>query len=75
VKHNPFADPATDISTISGYIAWIVAMITYLRFRKAMQHHDMMNVLPFRSKLQPYATYFALVIISLLTLTNGFPGE
>ncbi|KAI7711387.1 amino acid permease, partial [Hortaea werneckii] len=26
----------SNISTISGYIAWIVVMITYLRFRKAM---------------------------------------
>jgi amino acid transporter len=50
-------------------------MITYLRFRKAMQHHGMMGVLPFRSKLQPYATYFALFIISILTLTNGFQGN
>jgi amino acid transporter len=40
-----------------------------------MQFHGMMGALPFRSKLQPYATYFALFIISLLTLTNGFQGE
>jgi amino acid transporter len=62
----------SNISTISGFIAWIVAMVTYLRFRKAMQHHNMMHVLPLRTRLQPYATYFALFMITILTLTNGF---
>ncbi|KAI1807491.1 proline-specific permease [Daldinia bambusicola] len=62
----------TNISTISGFIAWIVVMITYIRFRKAMEHHGMLNVLPYRTPLQPYATYFVLFIIVILTLTNGF---
>ncbi|KAI6083062.1 proline-specific permease [Hypoxylon rubiginosum] len=62
----------TNISTISGFIAWIVIMITYLRFRRAMEHHGMLESLPFRTPLQPYATYVVLFIISLLTLTNGF---
>ncbi|KAI1505064.1 amino-acid permease inda1 [Biscogniauxia marginata] len=62
----------TNISTISGFIAWIVIMITYLRFRKAMEHHGMLDSLPFRTPLQPYATYFVLFLIVVLTLTNGF---
>ncbi|XXH01716.1 hypothetical protein Hte_008077 [Hypoxylon texense] len=62
----------TNISTISGFIAWIVIMITYLRFRKAMARAGMLETLPFRTPLQPYATYVVLFIISLLTLTNGF---
>ncbi|KAI6887360.1 amino acid permease [Hortaea werneckii] len=62
----------SNISTISGYIAWIVVMITYLRFRKAMSFNGMMNVLPFRTPLQPYATQFTLFLITVLTLTNGF---
>ncbi|KAK6953264.1 hypothetical protein Daesc_005565 [Daldinia eschscholtzii] len=62
----------TNISTISGFIAWIVVMITYIRFRKAMEHHGMLNALPYRTPLQPYATYVVLFIIVLLTLTNGF---
>ncbi|KAI7219326.1 amino acid permease [Hortaea werneckii] len=62
----------SNISTISGYIAWIVVMITYLRFRKAMTFNGMMNVLPFRTPLQPYATQFTLFLITVLTLTNGF---
>ncbi|RYP42192.1 hypothetical protein DL767_000356 [Monosporascus sp. MG133] len=63
----------TNISTISGFIAWVVILITYLRFRKAMSHHGMLESLPFRTPLQPYATWVVLVLISLLTLTNGYP--
>ena len=54
-------------------------MITYLRFRKAMIFHGMMDRLPYRTPLQPYATYFILLVLTLLTLTNGFqiffPGQ
>jgi amino acid transporter len=62
----------TNISTISGFIAWIVIMITYLRFRSAMKYNGMLRTLPFRTPLQPYATYASLLIIVILTLTNGF---
>ncbi|RDL30169.1 Uncharacterized protein BP5553_10447 [Venustampulla echinocandica] len=61
-----------NISTISGFIAWIVVMVTYLRFRKAFVYHDLLHTLPYRTPLQPYLTYFVLFIITLLTLTNGF---
>jgi amino acid transporter len=62
----------SNISTISGFIAWIVVMITYIRFRKAMVFNNMLSELPYRTPLQPYSTYFVLFIVSLLTLTNGF---
>ncbi|KAF2026514.1 proline-specific permease-like protein [Setomelanomma holmii] len=62
----------SNISTISGFIAWIVVMITYLRFRKAIVLNGMLSELPYRTPLQPYFTYFILGIVCLLTLTNGF---
>lgn len=62
----------SNLSTISGFIAWIVVLITYIRFRKAMTFHGMLDVLPYRTPLQPYAAYFMLFLITLLTLTNGF---
>lgn len=62
----------SNLSTISGYIAWIVILITYIRFRKAMELNNMLESLPFRTPLQPYASYFTLFLITLLTLTNGF---
>ncbi|EEY22799.1 hypothetical protein ACHAQF_003938 [Verticillium nonalfalfae] len=68
-----------NISTISGYIAWIVVMITYIRFRKAMIFHNMMHRMPYKTPLQPYATWICLVVLIILTLTNGFqlffPGQ
>lgn len=68
-----------NISTISGYIAWTVVAITYLRFRKAMDFRGLMYALPYKTPLQPYATWFVLLLLVLLTLTNGFhlffPGQ
>ncbi|KAM0424395.1 hypothetical protein ACHAPT_010315 [Fusarium lateritium] len=54
----------TSIIVNNGFICW--------RFRKATVYHDIRNQLPFTSPLQPYGTYFALVIFILLVLTNGF---
>jgi amino acid transporter len=62
----------SNISTISGFIAWIVCMITYIRFRKALVYNNLLHTLPFSTPLQPYFVWFTLVIVSLLTLTNGF---
>ena len=62
----------SNISTISGYIAWIVILIMYIRFRSAMVFNGLLESLPFRTPLQPYATYFILFLLILLTLTNGF---
>ncbi|KFY30092.1 hypothetical protein V494_08273 [Pseudogymnoascus sp. VKM F-4513 (FW-928)] len=61
-----------NISTISGFIAWIVVMITYLRFRAAFEYHGLLHTLPYRTPFQPYATYFVLGVVSILTITNGF---
>lgn len=61
-----------NLSTISGLLAWIVCIITYLRFRKAMQFRGLMHTLPYRTALQPYATYLVLLVLVVLTLTNGF---
>lgn len=62
----------SNISTISGFIAWIVVMITYIRFRKAMIYNNMLDQLPYRTSFQPYLVWIILFIVSLLTITNGF---
>jgi amino acid transporter len=62
----------SNISTISGFIAWIVCMITYIRFRKAMIFQNLIHTLPYRTPFQPYLVWAALGVIVLLTLTNGF---
>ncbi|KAL4974902.1 proline-specific permease [Aspergillus desertorum] len=69
----------TNITTVGGFINWVLIGIAYLRFRKALQFHGMLDMLPFKTPLQPYGTYYVMVIISILTLTNGyavfFPGR
>ncbi|KAL1974273.1 hypothetical protein VTN31DRAFT_5833 [Thermomyces dupontii] len=69
----------TNITTVGGFIAWIIILITYLRFRGAMIYNNLTDRLSFRAPFQPYLTYLTILFISLLTLTNGytifFPGE
>lgn len=62
----------SNITTISGFIAWIVCMITYIRFRQAMQYNGLLHTLPYKTPFQPYFVWGTLVVISILTLTNGF---
>lgn len=40
-----------NISTISGYVAWIVVLITYIRFRKALTYQHILDTLPTRTPL------------------------
>lgn len=61
-----------NLSTISGFIGWIVVMVTYLRFRSALSFQGLLHTLPYKTIAQPYATYFVLFLVSALTLTNGF---
>lgn len=60
------------ICTISGFIAWIVIMITYIRFHAALKFRGLLHTLPFKTRFQPYGSYFTLFILVLLTLTSGF---
>lgn len=62
----------SNVSTISGFIAWIVVMITYIRFRKAMIFQNLLHTLPYKTRFQPYLVYFILPLVVILTLTNGF---
>lgn len=68
-----------NLTTISGYIAWIILLITYLRFRRALEFNGLLDQRPYKTWGQPYVTYIALSLLILLTLTNGFqvffPGK
>lgn len=61
-----------NLATISGFIAWVVVLISYLRFRSAMTFQGLLNTLPFRTPFQPYLSYYAIFILVLIILTNGF---
>ncbi|KAH6619353.1 amino acid permease/ SLC12A domain-containing protein [Chaetomium sp. MPI-SDFR-AT-0129] len=62
----------SNISTISGFIAWIIVLITYLRFRSALKFRGLLGTLPYRTIGQPYLAWGTLVVFSVLTITNGF---
>lgn len=51
----------------------------HIRFRQALIHHNALDMLTFRTPLQPYYTWFTLFLMVVLAITNGFqvffPGE
>ena len=61
-----------NLTTISGFIAWITMLMAYLRFRKALIWNNIYQDRPYKTVWQPYATWVTLFILALLTLTNGF---
>lgn len=62
----------SNISTISGFIGWIAIGVAYLRFRKAIFFNDLYERIPFKTPLQPYFTWFFVIVISLICLVNGY---
>ncbi|GME74582.1 unnamed protein product [Ambrosiozyma monospora] len=62
----------SNISTISGFISWILVGITYLRYRKAMIFHGMEDKVVFRPPLQVFGAWASIIFFSLITLTNGY---
>ncbi|ODV59066.1 uncharacterized protein ASCRUDRAFT_77464 [Ascoidea rubescens DSM 1968] len=62
----------SNICTISGFIGWIVIGITYLRWRAAMDYNNLWDRCTFITPFQPYSTYFFIIFISIVTITNGY---
>lgn len=48
------------------------------RFRRALDVHGLLDSRPFKTPFQPWGAYYAIVVVSLLAITNGytifFPG-
>ncbi|KIV94622.1 hypothetical protein PV10_02373 [Exophiala mesophila] len=59
-----------NLTNTAGMTSWVVCMIVYLRFRKAMGAQGVER--PYRSWVQPYGAYIAMVAFTLLCLINGF---
>ncbi|CCH59939.1 hypothetical protein TBLA_0C01240 [Henningerozyma blattae CBS 6284] len=62
----------TNLSTISGFLGWIIVSVTYLRFRKAIEYHGMKDRLPYTTWGQPYLIIYSLISFIIITITNGF---
>lgn len=56
----------------AGFISWICMCGIYLRFRKASFVQNIVDELPYRSRLQPYASFACLGFFSTLLLVSGF---
>lgn len=59
-----------NLTNTSGYISWIVCGVVYIRFRKAADHFCI--EIPYRSPMQPWGIYAAMVASFVLLLINGF---
>lgn len=62
----------TNLSTISGFLAWLCVLTAYIRWRKALEFHNALDSRPYKTALQPYMSYITLFIVALITITNGF---
>lgn len=62
----------SNISTISGFLGWMCGCIAYLRFRKAIFYNGLYDRLPFKTWGQPYTVWFSLIVIGIITITNGY---
>ncbi|TVY78365.1 Proline-specific permease [Lachnellula suecica] len=62
-----------NLTNTSGFISWICCCIVYIRFRKAtaIQGLDRSDI-PYRSIVQPFGAWIAMVAFTILTLINGF---
>ncbi|KAL2413512.1 putative proline-specific permease put4 [Exophiala dermatitidis] len=59
-----------NLTNTFGLTSWVCCMVIYFRFRKAC---DVQNVRsPYRSWMQPWGAWIALVMFTLLCLINGF---
>lgn len=62
----------TNISTVSGFVSWIFIGLVYLRFRKALDYHNLNDRVTFRPPFQIPAAYFSIFFFTVLALTNGY---
>ncbi|KAF9888641.1 alpha-1,4-glucan branching enzyme [Aspergillus nanangensis] len=53
-----------------GMISWFCCFIVYFRFTKAAQFQGIRP--PYHNFIQPYGAYFAMCVVTVICLTNGF---
>ncbi|KAH1985696.1 hypothetical protein KXW60_003215 [Aspergillus fumigatus] len=63
-----------DIVSISTLVNWMCICIIYLRFQYGCRKQgiDRHKELPWAAPLQPYLTWFALILFTLLLFTGGY---
>lgn len=66
-----------NLTNTAGYTSWIICSVIFLRFRAACCEQGYKA--PYRSFMQPYGAWIAMITFTFLLLTNGFtvfyPGQ
>jgi len=63
----------SQLTAIAGLLTWFGIGVTYLRFYKGMKAQGMDRTkLPYYSKLQPFAAWYAVCSISFIMLLSGW---
>lgn len=60
-----------NLTNTAGFTSWVCCSIILLRFRKACAAQGITDV-PFRSRLQPFASYACIIFFTCLLFLNGF---
>ncbi|KAK6199570.1 proline specific permease [Scheffersomyces amazonensis] len=61
-----------NITTISGFLSWVLVAFAYLRWRKAIKFYELEDRVTFKTFAQPFGAYYVIIFISLITITNGY---
>ncbi|KAH8646293.1 amino acid permease/ SLC12A domain-containing protein [Xylariales sp. PMI_506] len=78
-----FLDVTKSSTTVFGYFVslvtpfgvlnWMAILISHLRFRRALTAQGVsLSILPYSSVIQPYGSYYALVLSILVLIFNGY---
>ncbi|OWB57035.1 hypothetical protein B5S28_g2958 [[Candida] boidinii] len=62
----------SNISTVSGFISWVIISFTYIRFRKAIDYHGMNDRIPYRPPLQVIGAWSSMIFFVIISLVNGY---
>ncbi len=65
-----------NLTTVFGFIAWLIFMISYIRFYHALKHNKISrydkSIFHYKSRFQPYLTYFCTFLLTIIIITQGF---
>lgn len=63
----------SNMTSIAGLVTWFGICVTYIRFYKGTQAQGMdRSKLPYYSKFQPYAAWYALCSITVIMIVSHF---
>ncbi|KAK4701163.1 hypothetical protein P7C70_g5076, partial [Phenoliferia sp. Uapishka_3] len=63
----------SNLGSITGLIAWDCILLSYLRFYYGMKRQGISrSTLPYIAPMQPYASFFGLIFITIVIFFNGY---